>query len=276
VNNLITRTITGAIFVVAVLGSAFMNSWIFASVFAIFMIVGMIEFYRLCEKINIHPPLIPGILIGVSIYVFTLIHEMSNINIDYKIVFISIFGLSMLLFFLELFRKSTTPLQNIAASILGAFYVSIPFSLIIALGTKQLPNLKFAYLPVFFFIIIWMYDTSAYLVGIKFGKKRICERISPKKSWEGAIGGLFFTLLLAIILSFYFPFLSTIEWIGFATIIVIFGTLGDFAESMLKRNANIKDSGNFFPGHGGILDRFDSVLLSIPFVYLYLMIIEII
>ena len=274
-NNLLTRTITGAIFVIIVLGSAFINIWAFAFVFAIFTVIGMIEFYRLCQKININPHFIPGILIGFFLYTISFTNSIGIIKFDFKIICLSFFAVFILIFFMELFRKSATPLQNIATTLLGILYISVPFSLLISIANNRLTELPFAYLPIFFFIIIWVYDTFAYLVGIKFGKNRICERISPKKSWEGAIGGLFFTLLLAIILSFYFPFLTTLEWIGFATIIVIFGTLGDFAESLLKRNANIKDSGNFFPGHGGILDRFDSVLLSIPFVYLYLMIIEI-
>ncbi len=130
--------------------------------------------------------------------------------------------------------------------------------------------------PVLYFFILWTYDTFAYLAGIKFGRNRLLERISPKKSWEGAIGGIIFSFILTYILSGFYGFISLYQWLGLTAIIVVFGTLGDLAESMLKRSLNCKDSGNFFPGHGGILDRFDSVLLSAPFVFVYLKIIELI
>jgi len=121
------------------------------------------------------------------------------------------------------------------------------------------------------FILIWANDTFAYIVGKTIGKHKLFERISPKKTIEGFVGGMVFTVIGAYILgqSFYFTFLTPWQWMAFAAILVIFGTLGDLVESHLKRNAGVKDSGTIMPGHGGILDRLDSVLFAIPFLFLY-------
>ena len=120
------------------------------------------------------------------------------------------------------------------------------------------------------FVIIWTSDVFAYLAGSMFGKHKLMERISPKKTWEGSIGGLFFSLIAAYILSLLVPQLSLVEWMILTIIIVISGTLGDLVESLLKRNADVKDSGTIFPGHGGVLDRFDAVIFATPMVFVYI------
>ena len=121
-----------------------------------------------------------------------------------------------------------------------------------------------------FFILIWTGDTMAYLGGMTFGRHRLFERISPKKSWEGSITGGLFALAMAWFLSLFFTELSTPQWMGMAAIIIVTGTLGDLAESLLKRSVGAKDSGQLLPGHGGFMDRLDSVFLSAPFVFVYL------
>lgn len=122
--------------------------------------------------------------------------------------------------------------------------------------------------------MLWTNDTGAYLAGRFFGKHKLFERISPKKTWEGSIGGGILTIGVAFILSVYFTNLDQTNWIVLAILVAVFGGLGDLVESMLKRSLNIKDSGNLLPGHGGILDRFDGLLLSIPFIYSYLYLIS--
>lgn len=132
------------------------------------------------------------------------------------------------------------------------------------------------YLPrwiLFTFYLLWMDDTMAYVSGRLAGKHPVWPRVSPAKTWEGSIGGALFTLALAILFSRFYPELSPGEWLGFAGIVILFGSLGDFFESWLKRKAGVKDSGRIMPGHGGILDRFDSFLLSVPFVSIYLLLI---
>jgi len=125
------------------------------------------------------------------------------------------------------------------------------------------------------FIFIWLYDTFAYCVGMLIGKRRLFERISPKKSWEGAIGSTILTLIAAYFANLLFPMLplTPFQWIGFALIIIVFGTLGDLVESLFKRQLSVKDSGSILPGHGGVLDRFDSIFFVIPFIIIYLILI---
>jgi phosphatidate cytidylyltransferase len=149
-------------------------------------------------------------------------------------------------------------------------YVVVPFSLLVITGFTQsgLSNYNPTIILGFFFLL-WTSDTGAYLVGISLGKHRLFPRISPKKSWEGFFGGLVFTLIVSWVISKYFTVISLTDWVIIALIIGIFGVLGDLIESLLKRSFDTKDSGNILPGHGGILDRFDSVIFSAPLVFLY-------
>jgi phosphatidate cytidylyltransferase len=153
----------------------------------------------------------------------------------------------------------------------GVFYIALPFGLLNYFYIPaRLPG-DVQYGVLFgFFLILWLNDTAAYLVGSAIGKHRLFERISPKKSWEGSVGGAVFALFTAWLLSGYFSAILLWQWLVMAIIIVILGTLGDLVESMLKRNLGIKDSGNILPGHGGMLDRFDAVLLSAPVVYVFI------
>lgn len=121
-----------------------------------------------------------------------------------------------------------------------------------------------------FFILLWVNDTGAYLAGRFFGKHKLFERISPNKTWEGSIGGTLVTVAGAYILSIFFTNLNLTNWVVLSILVAVFGGLGDLAESMLKRSLGVKDSGKLLPGHGGVLDRIDGLLLSVPFVYSYL------
>jgi phosphatidate cytidylyltransferase len=183
--------------------------------------------------------------------------------------------LSFSVFIFELFRNKQNPLQNIATTLLGLFYIALPLSLLVFIPNISLENGVFKKgLLLGFFILIWTNDTFAYLIGVKFGKNKLFERVSPKKSWEGSFGGFLFSIIVAYILSLFFIDLNTMEWIGMAIIIVVFGSIGDLIESLFKRSLNIKDSGNILPGHGGILDRLDAVLIAAPFVFFYLLLIN--
>ena len=185
-----------------------------------------------------------------------------------------LFFLSAIIFFSEIFGRSEQPALQLAIYLLGIFYVILPFSILILLNDFD-KNSGFFSITVCYFLLLWTYDTFAYLIGIKLGRHKLCERISPNKTWEGAIGGSLFALVLSYLFSIYFPMLTLGQWLIMAVIIIVFGTLGDLTESRFKRSASCKNSGNLFPGHGGVLDRFDAVLLSIPFVFIYLTIINI-
>jgi len=274
-NNFLTRTITGALFVFVIVGSALWNYWAFASVIGLFMIFGLWEFYDIINHKGICSDRIVGTIIGLAIFLITVLHNSDIINIGTtKILYFSLFSVSILVFFAELYRRSEYPFRNIANTFLGIIYIAIPFSLLISLICFTEGYTKTPAFPIFYFFILWTYDTFAYLIGMKFGKHKLFERISPQKSWEGVIGGLLFAFILATVFSEYYFFLSWLQWLTLALIIVIFGTFGDLTESMLKRSMDYKDSGNFLPGHGGILDRFDAVLLSVPFVFIYIKFLE--
>ena len=168
---------------------------------------------------------------------------------------------------LELYRKQTNPVHNWAYFILGQIFIALPFSLlnfILFINDWQ----PLVLLSVF--VTIWVNDTGAYLTGVTIGKHRLFERISPKKSWEGFIGGAVFALLSGYIFSLLIPGIQLINWLIFSEIIVVFGTFGDLIESLMKRTVGVKDSGDLIPGHGGLLDRFDSMLLAAPVIFIYL------
>lgn len=159
-------------------------------------------------------------------------------------------------------------------------YIALSFSMLNVLayhsiGSEAHYNIQYnPILPLSIFIFTWINDTGAYCTGMLFGKHRLFERISPKKSWEGSIGGGAFSIIAAIIMAHFFPFMTLGVWIGLALTIVIFGTWGDLTESLLKRTLGIKDSGNILPGHGGMLDRFDSTLMAVPAAVVYLYVIS--
>lgn len=178
------------------------------------------------------------------------------------------------LLLLELFLQGDRPFQNIGYFLTGLLYIGIPFTLLTYLS---LPNGEYftpaEYNPWRVFsllLLIWANDTFAYLIGSRFGRYKLMERISPKKTWEGFIGGGVFALLAAWGLSQVLDAFTTGQWLALAGVAVVFGTLGDLVESMLKRSLGIKDSGNLLPGHGGLLDRFDAFVFAIPFYWLVL------
>lgn len=260
------RTITGAFFIGAIIGSLLLGHFWFALLFMIFTAVGLFEFYKLTTLKGFSPLSYGGTLTGGILFLASYLHSTGHWEPIYYLLLIPcVFGI----FITELFRKSTNPIENIALTLMGIFYVALPFSL---LNYLVYANVYTYYYPIVLgiFIIMWTNDTFAYLTGISLGKHRMFERISPKKSWEGFAGGFLFALGASYILSLFYPVLPYWGWMIVSAIITVFGTLGDFIESMFKRETEVKDSGTLLPGHGGLLDRFDSLLLAIPFIFLFL------
>ncbi|HCN84521.1 MAG TPA: phosphatidate cytidylyltransferase [Sphingobacteriaceae bacterium] len=260
-----TRAITGIFFVAAMLASVLLGEYVF-SVFLLFLsLLCLDEFYRLVKTDNIKPLRIPGIILGLG--VFIPIGSYFLKGDEWTCILIAV-PLSVLIFLTELYRKNEAPFHNIAYTFLGIIFAVIPFSFFHALGfIEGVYNFHF---PLGFLLMLWAHDTGAYLFGIKFGKNRLFERHSPKKSWEGLFGGIATSLLVSWILSIYYKELPAIHWAGISLIIAVFGTYGDLVESMMKRSMDKKDSGSLLPGHGGLLDRFDGLLLSAPLVFIYL------
>lgn len=271
-HNLYTRTITGIFFIALIIGSLLIHPFAFAAVIFVMMMVGLLEFYRLAGSQGIFPQQFLGFVIGAVIYSIVSFIALGLISILY----LALLPVLLLLFFIaELYRTRSNPLLNITFSIFPIAYVSIPFAILIFLMNPLIAGDQPHWHILFsFFLILWSNDTFAYLVGITMGKHKLLEKISPKKTWEGLIGGIFFGLLAAYILSIFFKELTLWQWLIAAVIINVSGIFGDLSESLLKRHFNVKDSGNIFPGHGGVLDRFDAVIFSAPALFCYLLLIK--
>ena len=260
--NLATRSITGLIFGIVVIGSILWNPYIQTLVFSVFMILGLIEFFRLFknnEIVQVSHEI--GIFIGVFIFILLVGVSMKFLPL---ISITIIFPLFFTLILNELWKKKEYPIINISVLVFGVIYIVLPFYLTIDLNLRST-----SYLPavVGMYFLIWTNDSFAYFSGKLFGKRKLFERISPKKTWEGTIGGVIFTLLVGYIIGAFINRGEELFWIVSAIIIAPCAIYGDLLESLFKRSLNIKDSGTILPGHGGILDRFDAVLFTIPFFY---------
>lgn len=279
--NFCIRTASGAVLLLLVVGALVWSKLSTAALFAVIMVGGLIEFYRLCRKRGYKPLSILGIANAVAIFALATIVWMlwgSGKPASESIAD----GTSILIFYLvliapltivcELWHKSETPLANIATTIAGVVYVALPLALILFI--PQLLVGKWSeWAMMSYIVVIWANDVFAYLVGVVIGKHRLCERISPKKSWEGFFGGVVGAIGVAVLFGYLFEG-NLWVWGGLGLVTALTGVAGDLAESMLKREADVKDSGAMMPGHGGFLDRFDAMLISAPFVFVYLCIVR--
>jgi phosphatidate cytidylyltransferase len=264
-NNFVKRALTAIVFVALLLGCTFWSQLSFTLLFFVITIVGIWEFYTLAEKGNNHPQKIAGTLAGAVLYASTSLVAGDVLDIKFLLVNLSIV---FLFFIIELFSKADHPFTNIAFTLLGLIYVAIPFSLLNFITSY---NGAYSYQLLFgFFFILWSNDTGAYLVGSAIGKHKLFPRVSPGKTWEGSIGGAILSYVVAFIIAEWYTVINRFDWMVIATILIIAGSLGDLVESLFKRSIDVKDSGNILPGHGGILDRFDSLILATPFVFVYL------
>lgn len=232
------------------------------------MLLCLNEFYTIIQLKRIRPQKEYGYLIGLLLFYanYAIATELIRPT-EYAIIFIFF----LFVFIIELFRNTRYPIHNIAFTILGIVYIALPFSLLpfITFNNLTLFNYNFEVL-LSVFILIWCHDSGAYIIGMLIGKHRIMPHISPKKSWEGSLGGIIFALTASYLLSENFHSIKLPDFLALALIVVIFGTLGDFVESHLKRFLGIKDSGNALPGHGGFLDRLDSFIFTVPAVFAYI------
>ncbi len=268
-SNFILRTISGILFVISIVGALIIGKITFLIVFSAILVLSMYEFYTLSLKARIKPQFSLGILIGLALFIGFYLYAAGRIEAIFLLGFIP---LIISVFIFELYRNHKRPFHNIAYTFLGVLYIAIPISLLnfIAFKTTVL-NFTYSYeIILCYFIFIWANDTGAYLFGVSIGKHRMFPRISPKKSWEGFFGGLIVTTIIAWTISLYFHNITFTHWLAIGLLSAITGVFGDLVESMFKRSLEVKDSGKFLPGHGGILDRFDSVFLSAPIVFAYL------
>lgn len=277
-NNFIQRAITGIIFVGVLIGCILGGPISFSLLFALITALTIHEFGVIISKqpdVEINKPIcmLAGVFLFFGFAYLGVMPGQTEILIPY--LFLIIYLLVS-----ELYLKKKNPLNNWAYAMMSQIYIALSFAMLNVLAYHsignegELSNYQVQYnpiLPLSIFIFTWINDTGAYCTGMLFGKHRLFERISPKKSWEGSIGGGIVAIASSFVFACYFPIMTWAEWAGLALVVVIFGTWGDLTESLLKRQLQIKDSGSILPGHGGMLDRFDSSLMAIPagVIYLY-------
>lgn len=265
-NNLLARIITAVIGVSILIAAIVNNYWTFALVFFAIMFMSLIEFFQLTKNSGKRPFTAWGLVVGTLLFALLFLQAKTGLERHY---FLLLPATISFLFILALFRKNKDNIvTNISFSVFGTIYVSLPLSL--------MSSIAFIHDEYHYGLVLgilfsqWAADTGAYFAGKSLGKHKLYEAISPNKTWEGSIGGFLLSLVVAYVFSLYFPALNTVEWLGLGAIISIFGTMGDLVESFFKRALAIKDSGSILPGHGGFLDRFDGLLLSLPFATLYI------
>ena len=274
-NNFLQRALTGVIFVAVLVGCILGGPISFTVLFAVVSALTINEFGNIVNRtgeVQMNKPIC--ILAGVFLF---LCFGYNGVVPGSGEVFIPYLFLVMYLLISELYKKRKNPINNWAYAMISQMYIALSFAMLNVLayhtgGPESISQYN-PILPLSIFIFNWVNDTGAYCTGMLFGKHRLFERISPKKSWEGSVGGAVFSIIAAMVMAHFFPFMTPGEWIGLGLVTVVFGTWGDLTESLMKRTLGIKDSGNILPGHGGMLDRFDSTLMAVPaaVVYLYIL-----
>ena len=274
-NNFIQRAITGVLFVLILVGGILFSPLTFGVLFTLIAALCVHEFAHLINRSGT-ASINPTITALGGAYLFLAMMGYCTSLSDAR-VFLPYLLLLLYLMIAELYLKKSNPLGNWAFTMLSQLYIALPFALLNILAYHNNPaESSVSYnpiLPLSIFVFLWLNDTGAYCIGSLLGKHRLFERISPKKSWEGRAGGAVFAIAASFAFGCFFPFMSMAQWVGLALTVIVFGTWGDLTESLMKRQLGIKDSGNILPGHGGMLDRFDSTLMAVPaaVVYLYVL-----
>ena len=270
-STLAKRALSGLVFVSVLVFCILFNKITFITLFFLLMMVCLFEFKRMIGLKSVFP-----YLIGILFFIFGNILNVEDVpsKTIYTYAGVLLFLVIFSSFASILFAKKEEVISHLGKIFLTVVYIVAPFTLMV-----QIPflNGSFEYVNTTIlgvFILIWVNDSFAYLVGKNIGKRKLLERISPNKTQEGFLGGLVFTFIACFFIAKYFTDLSLIHWFSIAGIVSIFGVLGDLIESMFKRQAGVKDSSNFIPGHGGFLDRFDSVIFAAPFIFIYLQLVH--
>ncbi len=275
-SGFLKRVLTAIVFVVVMVGGVYMAPWSFVLLFGLITGLSIWEYLNLAlvetkGRRDITRKIL-GLVLGLIPFAIVALLKLNLIVGQAEFApyaSLLVFPFLFLAFIYELYTASEKPFANIGILLLGVVYIGIPFALLVLVAFDNStfnPNIVFGLL-----LMTWANDTGAYLVGSQIGRNKLFPRISPKKTWEGSIGGILVTFLVAFLLYQFFKDLRLMDWFFLAGIVAIFGTLGDLVESMLKRSLEIKDSGNLLPGHGGVLDRFDAFIFLLPFAAAYLL-----
>jgi phosphatidate cytidylyltransferase len=275
-NDFFRRTLTGAFIVIFVMGGFWLHPVSFFLVGLVLLIGSQYEYLLLIRSTGIKPQMVTGLFFGIAAYSISTLIAAGLIPGNY---FLFLIPVMILIIVAELYRKQDKPFDSLSHTLFSVIYTALPFSMFpfAAFSTTGLssilPHQSVVFSPgiiIGFFLLVWANDTGAYLTGVTIGRHKLFKRISPKKTWEGFFGGVITAVIVAWIFSGWLGVVEKYEWIIIAILVSVAGTYGDLVESMLKRSLGVKDSGTIMPGHGGFLDRFDSVTLSFPLVYLFI------
>lgn len=279
--NLITRTVTGILFIVVVVWCIMNDPVTLWALSSVITGVALFEFYKIVFEgklslIKYAAHIMAGIYVTTVLWFFAFNPFNSEWSVAVSLIPYMIYV--CLVFISGLYSRSSKPFTDNAKILAGHIYIAVPCGLLSYIAA--FPGISFImpyspYILLAFFILIWIYDTGAYVTGSSIGKHKLFLRISPKKSWEGVFGGMFFSLAASAGIYFWYEAigyrtLSLAEWLGMAFIVTIAATFGDLTESLLKRNYGAKDSGSILPGHGGMMDRFDSIFIAAPAAFIYI------
>lgn len=270
--NLVQRILTGLVLTGLIIATLLGGFYYFSFLFLFISLVGLYEFYRMAAPKVKKREYFSSMFAGAAIYVLSALTAANIIPFEALELLIPICAW---FFLVELYKNREKPFENIGLTVLGLIYITLPFSLL-----NYMAFLPFGFynyelvLGIFFFL--WVSDSGAYVVGRLIGRTKLFERISPNKTIEGSVGGILAAMALAWFgVKNAFDSLDGIDWLVVSAIVSISGIYGDLIESLLKRSFGRKDSGSLLPGHGGVLDRFDSLILSAPMVYAYIRLIQV-
>lgn len=273
-NTMLVRILTGAAFGIILLGAILYGHTSFA---ALFTLVSMLAVNEMSNLIHEYKKTTFSTLIAVigGGYLFFTLYAITHLGItNYTALFAPYLLLMVYTFVRELYKKEGSSLDNYAYFVLTQLYAALPFALLNVLSTVGAEGSTYSHmLPLAIFVFIWCNDSGAYFVGCSIGRHKMWERVSPKKTWEGTIGGVVVAMIAGYVMSIFFTQMNVWQWMGLAAVVAVSGTYGDLIESCMKREMGIKDSGKILPGHGGMLDRFDSTILAVPCALIYLSII---
>jgi len=268
--NFIQRVAFGILYLVVIIGSLFLGRFAYGFVFLLITLIALYEFYALTKASGAFPQVILSLITGGVVFILSFL---VSARLADPGLLLLILPFLIVIFILALFSEKPDVMKNTAISFLGIVYVAIPMSVINLMAFPSGNAFGYTHRIILGILtLVWINDSGAYLVGMTIGRHRLFERISPKKSWEGAIGGALLTLICALWLHLIMGSLHRTDWLFIAVIVSVFGVFGDLTESLFKRSVGQKDSGKIIPGHGGLLDRIDSILFVMPLAAVYLII----
>lgn len=278
--SLITRTLSGAVLVAVFLAATYFSRWSFGALMLAMVIGCQYEFYRMCRAAGSEPQQFAGLVMGAALTLLSFVifmqfggEEPVGTSVGKMVYALGLYMLLLVptIFICEMVRNLPNPIANVATTFAGVMYAALPLSLLFFVPLMLGGGVWNPWIMLGYLVIVWSNDVFAYLVGCSIGRHRMCERISPLKSWEGFVGGVVGAIAVGVGIA-YLLGANLWLWAGLSAVIAISGVAGDFVESMFKRSVDMKDSGAMLPGHGGWLDRFDALLISTPFVFAYLII----